>query len=102
MTSKANITLAAVLALFLASLATISPVAAAQQTQSGLVNVQVGDIKTGNILSNNTVQVQAAVDVVATVCNVTVTAAVLSDQLAKSGSYSCQGATQFVRITQSK
>ena len=101
MTPKANITIAAVLALFLSSLAAIAPVAA-QQTQSGLVNVQVGDIKTGNILSNNTVQVQAAVDVVATVCNVTVTAAVLSDQLAKSGSYACQGATQFVKITQSK
>ena len=99
MTPKANIAIATVLALFLSSAATA---VSAQQTQSGLVNVQVGDITTGNILSNNTVQVQAAVDVVATVCNVTVTAAVLSDQLARTGSYSCQGATQFVRMTQSK
>jgi len=67
-----------------------------------LVNVQVGDIKTGNILSNNNVQLEAAVDVAATVCNVTVTAAVLSDQLSKTGSYYCQGATQFVKMTQSK
>ena len=40
-----------------------------------------------------------AANVAATVCGVTVNAAVISDQVARTGSYACQGATQFVRIT---
>ena len=99
MTMKARIALSTVFALFLSSAATITP-AAAQQTQDGLVNVQVGDITTGNILSNVNVQVGAAVDVIAQVCNVAVTVAALTDTLTKSGSYSCQGPAQFTRITQ--
>ena len=75
---------------------------AAQQSQDGLVNVQVGDIKTGDIVSNNTVEVGVAANVAATVCGTTVNAAVISEQIAKTGSFLCQGATQFARITQSR
>ena len=103
MKTKATLALSTAFALFLSSAAAIAtPAAAAQQTQEGLVNVQIGDITTGNILSNNNVQVGAAVDVIAQVCNVSVTAAVLTDTLNKSGSYTCKGPTQFTRVTNTK
>jgi hypothetical protein len=76
--------------------------AAAQQQQAGLVNVAVGDIKTGDIASNNKVVVDVAANVAATVCGTTVNAAVISEQLAKTGAFKCEGPTQFVRITQAQ
>ena len=102
MKTTARFILATVCAVLLSSGAAMSPLAAAQQTQDGLVNVQIGDITTGNILSNNNIQVGAAVDVIAQVCNVSLTAAVLTDTLNKSGSYSCQGPTQFTKVTNTK
>jgi hypothetical protein len=84
--------------ILLAGLATTPT--AAQQRQEGLVNVQVGDIKTGDILSNNNVQLAAAVDTAVNVCGTTVNAAIISEQLTRTGSFRCEGATRFVRITQ--
>jgi hypothetical protein len=91
--------------LLMALLVSVWPTPAAtaeQQTQVGLVNVAVGDIKTGDILSNNNVTVEAAVGVIANVCGTTINAAVLSEQLNKTGNYRCQGKTQFVQITKAK
>ena len=51
---------------------TASPAPAANQSQQGLVNVAIGDISTGDILSNNTVNVAVAANIAATVCGVTV------------------------------
>jgi hypothetical protein len=45
----------------------VSPVAA-QQNQGGLVNVAVGDISTGDILSRNNVAIGVAAQLVADVC----------------------------------
>jgi len=44
-----------------------SPAPAANQSQQGLVNVAIGDISTGDILSNNTVNVAVAANIAATV-----------------------------------
>jgi hypothetical protein len=73
--------------------------AAAQQQQTGLVNVQVGDITTGDILSNNNVSVGAAANIAATVCGLTAQVGVISKQIARTGQFSCDGATQFARVT---
>jgi len=79
--------------------AIVGGAAAAQHQQDGLVNVAVGDIKTGDIVSNNTVAVDIAANVAATVRGTTVNAAVISEQLAKTGAFNCEGPDQFVRIT---
>jgi hypothetical protein len=86
--------------MLLAGLATPPSTAQQQQQQQGLVNVQVGNIKTGDILSNNNVELAAAVNTAVNVCGTTVNAAIISDQLTRTGSFRCEGATQFVRITQ--
>jgi hypothetical protein len=80
--------------------AVASPAHAANQSQQGLVNVQVGDITTGDILSNNTVNLAVAANIAANVCGVTVPVAVLAQQVFSTGGFTCQGATQFVNITQ--
>jgi ABC-type uncharacterized transport system permease subunit len=80
--------------------ATAAPAVAANQSQQGLVNVQIGDISTGDILSNNNVNVAVAANVAATVCGVTVPVAVLAEQVFRTGGFSCSGADQFVNITQ--
>ena len=80
--------------------ATATPAVAANQSQQGLVNVQVGDITTGDILSNNNVNVAVAANVAATVCGTTVPVAVLAQQVFRTGGFSCSSATQFVNITQ--
>lgn len=80
--------------------AAAAPAAAANQSQQGLVNVQVGDITTGDILSNNNVNVAVAANIAATVCGVTVPVAVLAQQVFRTGGFSCSSATQFVDITQ--
>jgi nicotinate-nucleotide pyrophosphorylase len=64
------------------------------------VNVQIGDITTGDILSNNHVNVAVAANVAGTVCGVTVPLAVLAQQVFRTGGFSCEGATQFVNVTQ--
>lgn len=46
--------------------------AEAQQRQTGLVNVQIGDITTGDILSENRVNLGVALQLAANVCGTTV------------------------------
>ena len=74
--------------------------AAANQAQQGLVNVAIGDISTGDILSNNTVNLAVAANIAATVCGVTVPVAVLAEQVFRTGGFTCEGATQSVEVTQ--
>jgi hypothetical protein len=64
------------------------------------VNVAIGDITTGDILSNNTVNLAVAANIGANVCGVTVPVAVLAQQVFRTGGFTCEGATQFVQITQ--
>jgi molybdopterin-binding protein len=71
--------------------------ALAQQSQRGLVNVQIGDITTGDVLSDLTVNVGAGLNLAANVCGVSV--GVLATQLGQQGVARCETATQFVRIT---
>jgi ABC-type uncharacterized transport system permease subunit len=101
---KMKVAIAAAVATALLSFAALGAVAApahaANQSQRGLVNVQVGDITTGDILSNNNVNVAVAANVAATVCGVTVPVAVLAQQVFRTGGFSCSGATQFVNVTQ--
>jgi hypothetical protein len=80
--------------------AAAAPASAANQAQQGLVNVAIGDISTGDILSNNTVNIAVAANIATTVCGVTIPVAVLAEQLARTGRFTCEGATQFVVITQ--
>jgi hypothetical protein len=69
--------------------------------QAGLVNVAIGDITTGDIISNNRVGVGVAANVAATVCGVTAQVGVIASQIARTGGYECKSATngRFVQIT---
>jgi hypothetical protein len=71
------------------------------QTQTGLVNVAVGDITTGDILSNNRVSLGVAANIAANVCGVTAQVGVISEQLARTGSFKCTNnqTLKFVQIT---
>lgn len=80
--------------------AAAAPAGAANQSQQGLVNVAIGDITTGDILSNNTVNLAVAANIAATVCGVTVPVAVLAEQVFRTGDFTCRGSQQFVDITQ--
>lgn len=75
--------------------------AIAQQQQVGLVNVQVGDITTGDILSNITVPIGVAANVAANVCGVTAQVGVIASQVANTGGFSCENTqtSRFVQIT---
>lgn len=68
--------------------------------QSGLVNVEVGDVLTGDILSNNRVGIGVAANIAANVCGVTAQVGVIARQVAQTGGYSCENETtnQFVQI----
>jgi hypothetical protein len=79
--------------------ATTAPAEA--QFQSGLVNVAVGDIETGDILSNNNVTVGAAANIAANVCGIAVNPAVLSLQLVGGGVFKCENRqkSRFVQIS---
>jgi class 3 adenylate cyclase len=81
-------------------LATTAPVEA-QQQQTGLVNVAIGDIETGDILSNNTLAVGVAANVAANVCGVTAQVGVIAQQIAHTGGYRCenQQTSRFVQVT---
>jgi hypothetical protein len=87
--------------LFLSIGLMMSPPAEAQ-TQNGLVNVAIGDITTGDILSNNRVGIGVAANVAANVCGVTAQVGVLAQQLAHGGNFRCDNAqtSRFVQITQ--
>ena len=69
--------------------------------QVGLVNVAIGDITTGDILSNNTVAVGVAANVAASVCGVTAQVGVIAEQVARTGAFRCenQQTSRFVQIT---
>ena len=92
---KRLISMLAVTAALTTSLVT-SPVSA-QQTQSGLVNVQIGDITTGDILSDIDVNVGAGLNLAANVCGVSV--GVLARQLGQQGVATCDNGAQEVTIT---
>jgi hypothetical protein len=71
------------------------------QTQTGLVNVAIGDITTGDILSNNRVAVGVAANIAANVCGVTAQVGVIAEQIARTGSFRCENETtsRFVQVT---
>jgi hypothetical protein len=82
-------------------------VAAPAQSQpvvtGGLVNVTVTDVLTGDILSNNNVGVGVAAGVSATICDVSVTAAVLAQQVVRDGAprtCTSESGDQSVEFTQ--
>jgi hypothetical protein len=77
--------------------------AAAQQEADGLIVVQIGDITTGDILSENEVAVGVAAQIAANVCGVKVgPVAVLGQAVDRSGDTRtvCETGEQFVRFTQ--
>ena len=80
-------------------LTTTPPVEA--QTQTGLVNVAIGEIETGDILSNNRVTVGVAANTAANVCGIQVQAGVLSALLNQQGRFHCSNrqTLKFVQIT---
>jgi class 3 adenylate cyclase len=73
----------------------------AQTTQTGLVNVAIGDIETGDILSNNRVAVGVAANIAANVCGVTAQVGVIAEQIARTGNFRCenQQTGRFVQVT---
>jgi hypothetical protein len=87
---------AAVLAAFLAVGLTTAPPAEA----GSLVNVKVGDITTGDILSNNNVEINVAANIATNVCGNQVQVAALSLALQKYGWFRCENTTtrRFVRV----
>jgi hypothetical protein len=58
--------------------------------QAGLVNVAIGDITTGDILSQNRVGVGVAAQVAANVCGVTAQVGVIAKQVARTGNFRCE------------
>ncbi len=77
--------------------------AAAQQEADGLIVIQIGDITTGDILSENEVAVGVAAQIAANVCGVKVgPVAVLGQAVDRSGDTRtvCETGDQFVRFTQ--
>ena len=80
-------------------LTTTPPVGA--QDQDGLVNVAIGDITTGDILSNNRVTVGVAANTAANVCGIQLQAAVLSALLNQQGKFFCanQQTLKFAQVT---
>lgn len=98
--SVIKVSIASVFALLLSVGVTMPPVAEAQ-VQNGLVNVAIGDITTGDILSNNRVGVGVAANVAANVCGVTAQVGVIASQIARTGGYSCENTTtsRFVQVT---
>ena len=71
------------------------------QQQAGLVNVEIGDNTTGDILSNNRVAVGVAAQGAATVCGVTAQVGVIAEQVARTGEFRCenQQTGRFVQVT---
>ena len=71
----------------------------AEAQQAGLVNVEIGDITTGNILSDNNVAIGVAAQVAANVCGVTAQVGVIAAQVARTGAFRCEN-TQTGRFAQ--
>lgn len=68
--------------------------------QAGLVNVSIGDITTGDILSENRVGVGVAAQIAANVCGVTAQVGVIASQVARTGQFGCENEQtgRFVQI----
>ncbi len=68
--------------------------------QAGLVNVSIGDISTGDILSSNRVGVGVAAQIAANVCGVTAQVGVIASQVARTGQFKCENAQtgEFAQI----
>ncbi len=82
-----------------------TPALAQPQIADGLVVVQIGDITTGDILSNNTVNLNVAAQIAANVCGVNVgplAVALLGQAIAVDrsdrGRTVCETGEQFVRF----
>lgn len=91
--------MAALYALLLSiGLATATPPA---EAKDALVNVQVGDITTGDILSNNNVVVGVAANIATNVCGNQVQVGVLALELQRIGHFSCENkqTLKFVQVT---
>ena len=86
-------------AALVASFLSIGPMVS-MSAADGLVNVKVGDITTGDILSNNNVAVVVAAPIAANVCGIQVPVSVLSAVLLGQGKFSCQNkqTNKFVLI----
>ena len=80
-------------------LTTTPPVEA--QDQTGLVNVSIGDITTGDILSNNRVTIGVAANTAANVCGIQLQASVLSALLNQQGAFRCSNnqTLKFAQVT---
>ena len=79
--------------------------AAAQQEADGLVVVQIGDITTGDILSENEVAIGVAAQIAANVCGVKVgPVAVLGTAVDAGGETEtvCETGDQFIRLAQNQ
>ena len=96
---KSTRILAAVCAALAIAVVGVSPAAAANNaSQTGLVNVAIGDVA---ILNN--VNLAVAANVAATVCGVTVPVAVLANQvIAGGGTFTCDTTTQPLTVTQAQ
>jgi hypothetical protein len=92
--------MAALFAVILSIGLTATPPVGAQD-QDGLVNVAIGDITTGDILSNNRVTVGVAANTAANVCGIQLQAAVLSALLNQQGSFKCSNSQtlKFAQVT---
>lgn len=82
-------------ALLFAGLA--APASAQPIVTGGLVNITVVDVLTGDILTDNEVNVALALNLAANICDVNVN--VLAQQL-RAGDATCETAEQAVTITQ--
>jgi hypothetical protein len=94
---RSSIAIATALCLLLTILFSLPPYAAAQR-QAGLVNVNVSDIETGDILSDITVSIGVAANIAANICGLTV--GVIARDLAHGNDFTCSTAEQLVEITQ--
>jgi hypothetical protein len=55
-----------------------------------LVNVTIGDIQTGDILSNNTVELNVAADIAVNVCGLQTQAVFVAEEIVQTGWFDCQ------------
>ena len=79
--------------------------AAAQQNADGLIVIQIGDITTGDILSENEVAIGVAAQIAANICGVKVgPIAVLGTAVDASGDAEtvCETGDQFIRFEQNQ
>jgi hypothetical protein len=76
-------------------LATAPAVVMASGDDGPVVIIEIGNIETGDILSNNTVDIGTAVQTALNVCGNQVDFFTIYSELEQSGSYSCQSDNYF-------